>query len=96
MTAGYSAGTALELTGGTIDLLGPAVFAALSGYGTVSGSPITVTGATLPTRTGEKYALTFSSYPTLSSLPYDWLLRKDKNGEGATIRFRKGMVLFVK
>ena len=96
LTAGYSAGTALELTGGPIDLLGPAVFAALSGYGTVSGSPITVTGATLPTRTGEKYALTFSSYPTLSSLPYDWLLRKDKNGEGATIRFRKGMVLFVK
>ena len=96
LTAGYSADTALALDGGTVDLLGPTVFAALSGYGTVSGMPVTVTGETLPARNDEECALVFSSYPSLASLPYEWLLRKNGENGGATIRFRKGMVLFVR
>ncbi|MBR4938248.1 MAG: hypothetical protein IKZ22_05195 [Kiritimatiellae bacterium] len=91
----YTENLKLALSGGTVDLLGPTVFAELSGHGAVVGSPITVTGETLPERTGEKYVLTFSAYPSLASLPYEWLLRRGKSG-GATVRFRKGMVLFVK
>jgi hypothetical protein len=91
----YTENLKLALAGGTVDLLGPTVFAELSGHGTLAGSPITVTGETLPERTDEKYVLTFSSYPSLASLPYEWLLRREKDG-GATIRFRKGMVLTVR
>ena len=91
----YTENLKLALAGGTVDLLGPTVFAELSGHGTLAGSPITVTGETLPERTGEKYVLKFSAYPSLKSLSSEWLLRREKGG-GATVRFRKGMVLVIK
>ena len=80
----------LSLAGGTLGLYGDATVSSLAGHGAVLGCKLTVTGATLPDGENDT-AMTFETWPGLSSLNPEWLLRSV--GSGAEIRRRHGFML---
>ena len=92
--AEFAPDTDLTLAGGTLDLLGPLAFASLSGHGAVSGAAMSVAGETTPEKSDSEYALTFSTYPSLSSIADGWSLRRI--GDGAAIRARPGLIFLLK
>ncbi len=83
----------LSLAGGTLGLYEDTTMASLSGYGSVQGCKLTVTGATSPDGENDT-AMTFETCPELSVLGAEWSLHRV--GLGAEIRRRRGAVLIFR
>ena len=92
-TADIPSTIGLSLAGGTLGLYEDTTMASLAGYGSVQGCKLTVTGETSPDGENDT-AMTFETWPGLSSLNPEWFLRRV--GPGAEIRRRHGFMLIFR
>ena len=93
--ADVSKDSSLILKGGEVTFLKQMEFAGLFGYGDVSGSSITVSGAVQPTAEGHEDAIVFEYPPVfLNGVPDGWSLHR--HDDGMALRLAYGTTVVIR
>jgi hypothetical protein len=93
--ADVSKDSSLTLKGGEVTFLKQMEFSGLFGYGDVSGSSITVSGAVQPTAEGHEDAIVFEYPPVfLNGVPDGWSLHR--HDDGMALRLAYGTTVVIR